>query len=103
MTGGDITMSRNEISRLEVMASLATDKISNSTAAKFLGLSRRQVIRIKKRYHLQGAIGLVSKRRGNPSNNRISKDIKLKILELIKTKYVGFGPTFFREKLPVSR
>lgn len=99
MTAGDITMSRKEISRLEVMASLVTDEISNSTAAKFLGLSRRQIIRIKKRYRLQGATGLISKRRGNHSNNRIPKDTRDRVLELIKTKYVGFGPTFFREKL----
>jgi hypothetical protein len=43
MTAGDITMCLKEVGRLEMMVSLVTDKISNSTAAKFLGLSRCQI------------------------------------------------------------
>jgi hypothetical protein len=99
MAGGDITMSRKEIIRLEVMVSLEAGKISNSKAAKLLRISRRQVIRIRKRYRLQGALGLVSKKRGTRSNNRISEAIKSQVLGLISTTYVGFGPTFLREKL----
>lgn len=99
MVGGDITMSRKEVTRLEVMVSLEAGKISNSTAAKFLRLSRRQIIRVRKRYRLQGALGLVSRKRGTRSNNRISEAVKNQVLELISTTYVGFGPTFLREKL----
>ena len=99
MASGDITMSRKETIRLERIISIEADKISHSEASKPLGLSRRQVIRVRKRYRLQGALGLVSKRRGNPSNNRVSKNIRSKVLELIESTYTDFGPTFLREKL----
>ena len=99
MASGDITMSRKEAIRLERIISIEADKISHSEASKLLGLSRRQVIRVRKRYRLQGVLGLVSKRRGNPSNNKISESIKNKVLKLIGSTYTDFGPTFLQEKL----
>jgi len=99
MAGGDITMSRKEITRLELIMSCENNKLSNGEAAKILGLSRRQTIRIRKRYRQCGAIGLVSKKRGVPSNNRVHEDTKKKILSLINARYKDFGPTFLREKL----
>ena len=99
MAGGDITMSQKETIRLERIISVEAGKISHSEASKLLGLSRRQVIRVRKRYRLQGALGLISKRRGNPSNNRISENIRNKVLELVGSTYTDFGPTFLREKL----
>ena len=99
MASGDITMSRKETIRLEQIISIEAGKISHSEASKLLVLSRRQVIRIRKRYRLQGALGLVSKRRGNPSNNRISENTRSRVLELIGSTYTDFGPTFLREKL----
>ncbi len=99
MASGYITMSRKETIRLEQIISIETGKISHSEASKLLGLSRRQVIRVRKRYRLQGALGLLSKRRGNPSNNRVSENTRSKILELIGSTYTDFGPTFLREKL----
>jgi transposase len=99
MVGGDITMSRKEITRLDVIISLEAGKVSNRAAAELLGLSRRQIIRVRKRYRLQGALGLVSKKKGKRSNNKISEAIKNQVLGLINTTYVGFGPTFLQEKL----
>jgi hypothetical protein len=99
MAGGDITMSQKEIKRLEEITSFEINKISHHEAAKLLGLSRRQTIRIRKSYRLKGAMGLISKRRGKPSNNKISEKIKSDILKLINTTYTSFGPTFLREKL----
>jgi transposase len=99
MAIGDITMSQKETVRLERVISVEAGKISHSEASKLLGLSRRQVIRVRKCYRLQGALGLVSKRRGNPSNNRVSENIRSKVLELIGSTYTDFGPTFLQEKL----
>ncbi len=99
MASGDITMSRKETVRLERIISIEAGRISHSEASKLLGLSRRQVIRIRKCYRLQGALGLISKRRGNPSNNRISESTRSKVLDLIGSTYTDFGPTFLREKL----
>lgn len=99
MASGDIIMSRKEAIRLELIISYETNRLSHEKAAKALGLSRRQTIRVRKRYRQYGASGLVSKKRGIPSNNRISENTKAKVLELINNKYQDFGPTFLREKL----
>lgn len=99
MASGDITMSRKEATRLGLIISCETKGLSNGEAAKMLSLSRRQTIRVRKCYRQHGAIGLVSKKRGAPSNNRIPENTKQEVLSLIRTKYEDFGPTFLQEKL----
>jgi hypothetical protein len=50
-------------------------------------------------YRQKGAAGLVSKHRGRKGNNRLSEEVKKQALNLLKTKYQGFGPTLAHEKL----
>jgi len=64
-----------------------------------LGLSVRQIKRLLKAYRKQGGAGLVSKHRGRKGNNRLSEEVKKRALNLLKTKYGGFGPTLAHEKL----
>ncbi len=94
-----LQMSAKELSRLEVMQRLTQERMSQKEAGKILGLSTRQIKRLLKRYRQRGAAGLVSKHRGRKANNRLSEDVKRKALNLLKTKYQGFGPTLVHEKL----
>jgi hypothetical protein len=94
-----LTMSTKELSRLEVMQRLKDKRLIQKEAAKLLGLSTRQVKRLWQKYQKQAAKGLISKRRGTPSNNRIDADVSQKALDLIKKKYADFGPTLAHEKL----
>lgn len=64
-----------------------------------LGISIRQVKRLCRAEHEQGATGLISKRRGQAASNRISDAIKQQVIVLARNKYVDFGPTFMSEKL----
>ena len=64
-----------------------------------LGISIRQVKRILRAYREEGAQGLVSKRRGGESNNRLGKEVKQKVMDLLLEKYRGFGPTLACKKL----
>jgi transposase len=68
-------------------------------AADVLGIGVRQVKRLLKAYRPEGAKGLVSKRRGKPSNNHLAEETKQQALDLLKSKYVGFRPTLAHEKL----
>ena len=68
-------------------------------AARILGVSVRHVKRLLKNYRREGVESLVSKRRGQPSNNRLSEETRRKALGLLKSKYEGFGPTLACEKL----
>lgn len=94
-----LQMSAKELSRLEVLQRLTQQRMSQKEAGKILGLSTRQIKRLLKRYRQLGAAGLVSKHRGRKANNRLSEEVKRKALNLLKTKYQGFGPTLAHEKL----
>ena len=69
-------MSAKEMNRLEAMQRVAEKRMSQKAAAKNLGLSERQVKRLWKRYREKGAEGLASRRRGKPSNNRLSAEVE---------------------------
>jgi transposase len=96
---GLITMSQKEVLKLQVMENLKNKKISQSQASKTLKISCRQIRRLIKKYKRDGAESLISKKRGQPSNNRICESVKKNILDITQEKYLDFGPTFLGEKL----
>src|SRR5512139_656021 len=94
-----IAMSSKEISRLEVMQRLKDKRLRQKEAAQLLGLSVRQVKRLWKKYGKQAAKGLVSKKRGQVSNNHLDAGVVQAVLDLLKSKYPDFGPTLAHEKI----
>lgn len=94
-----LEMSTKELSRLEVMQRLAEKRMSQKEAGRILDLSTRQIKRLLRAYRQHGAASLVSKHRGRKANNRLAEEVKRKALNLLKTKYQGFGPTLAHEKL----
>ena len=50
-------------------------------------------------YREGGAEELVSRRRGKPSNNRLSQEVKRQALDLLYSRYPDFWPTLAHEKL----
>lgn len=94
-----LEMSAKELNRLEVMQRLSEKRMSQKEAGRILGRSVRQIKRLLRAYRKQGAAGLVSKHRGRKGNNRLSEEVKKRALNLLKTKYKGFGPTLVHEKL----
>lgn len=94
-----VTMSKKEIRRLEVFKAFEAKPRSQKELAEDLGVSERQVRRVLKRYKKDGVEGLISKKRGAPSNNALSQDIKDKALSITCSKYPDFGPTFAKQKL----
>ena len=94
-----LTMSGKEVNKLEVMQRLKEKSLTQREAAEMVGVSVRQVKRMFKAYRDQGAAGLVSRRRGQASNNRLNEATRLQALDLLGSKYRGFGPTLACEKL----
>jgi len=92
-------MSTKEIDRLEILEKVKTKRMTQRVAAEILKLSTRQVKRLVKAYREQGASGLVSKRRGKPSNNQITQELKQKVVDALYRTYADFGPTLAQEKL----
>ncbi|MBV8163001.1 MAG: helix-turn-helix domain-containing protein, partial [Candidatus Eremiobacteraeota bacterium] len=86
-------MSARELSRAEVMQRLSSANLSQQEAARLLRLSVRQVKRLWRAYRRDGARGLVSRRRGRPSNNRLKPEFVAQVVGLVKRCYPDFGPT----------
>jgi Winged helix-turn helix len=74
-------------------------RLTVAAAAGLLRLERRQVFRLLQAYRAAGAAGLVSKRRGLPSNRRKPAALRSNALALIRERYWDFGPTLATEKL----
>jgi transposase len=94
-----VTMSKEEMHRLEVMKQLQEKRMNQRTAAEELGVSVRQVKRLLQAYRRQGALGLVSKQRGQPGHHQMDPATMRRALDLLKGRYRGFGPTLAHEKL----
>jgi transposase len=92
-------MSTKEITQLEAMQRIKDKRLTQKEAASLLGLSVRQIKRLYRAYKAKGAKGLVSKRRGKPSNRRLDAGVAQQALDLIQEKYADFGPTLAHEKL----
>ena len=94
-----LSMSNQEITRVEVMQRLKDKRLTQKEAARMLGISTRQMKRLWRAYQEEGAKGLVSRRRGKASNNHLDEAVVQQALDLIKGKYADFGPTLAHEKL----
>jgi transposase len=94
-----LTMSKKERTRLEVIQRVAEKQLKQRKAAEVLKVTERHVRRLLSAYRRSGAEGLVSKRRGKPSNNQLKGEVKQEAMDLIYSKYHDFGPTLAHEKL----
>lgn len=92
-------MSKKELDRCKLMHSLKEKIISQYEVAERLGITTRQVRRLKTLYQTNGAEGLISKKRGRPSNRRLPAKFRDKTMSLIFKHYKDYGPTFAQEKL----
>ena len=92
-------MSTTELTRLQAMHGLESRTVTQQQVALQLGLSVRQVKRLWRRFRLEAEAGLISRRRGKPSNRRTDPVLMERALELVRTLYPDFGPTLAAEKL----
>lgn len=88
-----------EVDRTEVMQALVDGEIKPAMAALRLGLSTRQVQRLKDRFATAGAAGMISTKRGKRGNRQLAAGLAQKALQLVRELYADFPPTFACEKL----
>jgi hypothetical protein len=77
---GTVTMSARELDRLEVLGRVAERRLCRALGQ-------------------QGAAGLVSRKRGRPSNRKLPAAVLDEALALVRARYADFGPTLAAEKL----
>jgi hypothetical protein len=99
MTKKLIIMTEKELNKHSIIKDLINKKINGTDASKLLGVTVRQVKRLKATVLKHGAKGLAHKGRGKKSNKKLDSNILEKIKVLLKEEYYDFGPTFATEKL----
>jgi hypothetical protein len=94
-----VTMTMRDLDRLKVIQAVVDGDLRTGRAGQRLGLTARQVRRLVDRYRTEGPIGLVSRQRNRPSNNRLDTTIATEVVRLLRERYDDFGPTLASEKL----
>jgi len=95
-----IEMSNEELLRKSAIEGVLERRESQKVVSVRLGISERQFRRILQRYRREGISGLVSKKRGVPSNRKTKESIREIVDNFINDPLVkGFGPTLMAEKL----
>lgn len=90
---------QKEQAKFAVINQALQGEITNGKAAVLLGISSRQVKRLKKKVREEGKHGVLHKLKGETSNHHIDSLIKQKALYHIRKEYKDFKPLFAAEKL----
>ena len=94
-------MSGRQWKRLEAVERIGGGKLTTREAAEVLGLSPRQVRRLRRAVEQRGAAGVVHGNQGRAPGNRVAAELGARIIALRRQKYEGFNDQHFTEKLGV--
>src|ERR1700722_19914072 len=94
-----ITMSCNELTRLRVMIDVADGRLSVEDATGLIDVGRRQIYRLLQAFHADGPDGVISRKRGGPSQPALGGGVRETVLGIVRERYADFGPTLAAEKL----
>ena len=95
-----VTLTRSEFKKATVVEKVLEGHMTNKEGAEALGLSTRQVMRLKKRYQNKGgAQALAHGNRGRKPTHTLSKETKEKVIHLYTSKYYHSNSSRFSELL----
>jgi transposase len=82
-----MTMSREELKRVKVLERLSSGSMTNEEAVSDLGVTSRQLRRLKSKYAQEGAAGLTHGNRGRKPSHTLPEELKKQVLRLYSEKY----------------
>jgi transposase len=94
-----LQMSRHELYRKRLLDRVLDRMIRQKDVAEELKVCERHVRRLLRQYREHGPPGLISQRRGKPSNRKIAEEVKIRATTLVQVHYNDFKPTLANEKL----
>ena len=102
MSEWELRVSQKEIHRMHVVRLTVEGRETVGRAAKLLGISARQMKRLRREMKERGVEGLLHGNRGkSPWNKTVAAKIE-QVVELARGRYQGFNDTHFTEKLKES-
>ena len=88
-----------EANKYETICEVLNGYMKVKKATESLGLSERQIYRLKKRVRQEGARGVIHRSRGKSRARRLTQEIKERIVEFYGGKYDGFNISHMTEYL----
>jgi transposase len=92
-------LSQKELQRVSVLSTCIKGDLACASAAELLGLSVRQIKRLKRRLREGGEAALAHANRGRPSHRRLPERVRVTVLRLVRSTYAGFNDHHLAEKL----
>lgn len=92
-------MTPREQRRAWILTRVLKGEVTMAEAAATLGLSERQLWRLRVAFERIGPAGLVHGNRGRPSGRRLAPSLRARIIELRRTTYGAVNDTHFAELL----
>src|SRR5436190_18144394 len=86
-----LTMSRKEAPRVGLLKALVAKRVTGREVAAALAVTVRQVWRLKRRFEVAGAAGLLHRSRGRPSPRGLGARPRQRVATLLTTKYRDFN------------
>lgn len=95
----DRELSPEEQYRYDVISQVINQEIKPGAAAKLLGVSTRQIRRLRAVVIDGGSQAVVHGLKGRTGNHQIEDIVKQEVLTIVKKNYYDFKPSFATEKL----
>ena len=92
-------LSQKQLQRIVVIQKAVEGHLKLDEAADVLQRSRRQVQRLKQRFKAEDAGWVLHGNTGRIPANRVSEEIREKVIQLARGKYAGFNDSHFHDKL----
>lgn len=99
MSEWELRVSQREIHRMHVVRLTMEGRETVGRAAKLLGISPRQMKRLRRKMKEQGVEGLLHGNRGKAAWNQTASEKIEKVLELARGRYQGLNDSHLSEKL----
>ncbi|MDR1376656.1 MAG: helix-turn-helix domain-containing protein [Synergistaceae bacterium] len=87
-----VTLTQNELKRVKVLERLLGGSMSRAEAAESLGVTCRQLRRLKSKYTREGEKGLIHGNKGRKPKHSLSQGVKSQVLCLFEEKYRTLPP-----------
>jgi transposase len=99
MKGRELRVSQRELQRIHVVRLTLEGRESVGKAAKLVGISARQMKRLRRKIERGGVEALVHGNRGKAAWNKTVLEEREKVIELARGRYQGLNDTHLTEKL----
>lgn len=94
-----VTLTMKEQHKLKMVVDYEAGKVHAQQAAEILGISKRQFRRLVAGYRKRGVAALAHGNRGKEPVNRITDEVRERIVELAKGTYQDYNDCHFTEEL----